>query len=274
MEPRSMVLSQHSISISFDLVISVMGCLSIYSSIRLWLIVRAWITKGAGRVCTRVRLLCDSQRALGKHTDLLGQTHESSYLAKLNDDLTVEVLLPRDLPVLVNDVGWCIKVDMLADLNEHGLLDSIHLSPQTTDRVCQVLDQLASQFAINLVESARVLLLWSCELLELRLFLISHAQVQDFSILLLEQLMVFGQLSLHLFKGNISGVENIFRAMVSWRARLSLVISLRCLLVVWLSLRVLWKVKHLRWLGLLLHLLLMHLVQTGSLWTHWRQRRI
>ena len=210
MESRSMILSQHSVSISFDLVVSVMGCLSIDSSVRLWLIVRARIAKGAGRVGTWVRLLCDRQRALGKHADLLGQTYESSYLAKLNDDLTVEVLLSRDLPVLVNDVGRCIEVDMLADLNEHGLLDSIHLSPQTTNRVCQVLDQLASQFAIDLVESARVLLLWSCKLLELRLFLISHAQVQDFSILLLEQLVVFGQLSLHLLKGNIRGVENIF----------------------------------------------------------------
>ena len=147
---------------------------------------------------------------MGKHADLLGQTHERPYLAKLNDDLTVEILLSRDLPVLVNDIGWCIEVYMLADLNEHGLLDSIHLSPQTTNRVCQVLDQLPSQFAIDLVESARVLLLWSCKLLELRLLLISHAQVQDFSILLFEQLVVFGQLSLHLLKGNIRGIENIF----------------------------------------------------------------
>ena len=62
----------------------------------------------------------------------------------------MKVLFSDDLPILVNEVGRCVKVDVLAYLHKHILLDPVEFSPEPAHRVCQILYELASQLAINL----------------------------------------------------------------------------------------------------------------------------
>ena len=62
----------------------------------------------------------------------------------------MKVLFSSDLTILVNEVGRCVKVDVLAYLHKHILLDPVEFSPEPAHRVCQILYELASQLAINL----------------------------------------------------------------------------------------------------------------------------
>ena len=62
----------------------------------------------------------------------------------------MKVLFSSDLTILVNEVGRCVKVDVLAYLHKHILLDPVKFSPESAHRVCQILYELASQLAINL----------------------------------------------------------------------------------------------------------------------------
>ena len=62
----------------------------------------------------------------------------------------MKVLFSRNLTVLIDEVGRCIKVDMLAYLHKHILLDPVKLSSESAHRICQVLHELASQLTIDL----------------------------------------------------------------------------------------------------------------------------
>jgi len=62
------------------------------------------------------------QRVLSKHIDLLGEANESTNLRKLNDNLTVHVFLTLNRSCRALKMRRGIKVDVLADLSEEGLL--------------------------------------------------------------------------------------------------------------------------------------------------------
>ena len=105
-----------------------------------------------------------------------------------------------------------IKVNVFANLSEESLLNAHQLSPQLVNRVAQVCNDLAPLVTAHLRHTRIVV-----DLVTLGdsrrvpgSLLISDTEAQDFSILLLEQLLFVAEIFLKFFKCGVRRCKHLF----------------------------------------------------------------
>ena len=112
-------------------------------------------------------------------------------------------------------------MDLLTNLHEETLLDSDKFISQLVNEITQICYELSSLIAIKRTESSILNYLglsWLRSTISLHDFFVLHPQLENFSILLLNNLLFLTHIHLHLVERMLSGRNDIFDSLFRGRS--------------------------------------------------------